>query len=1100
VVLSIGKLALGQQAYYAKQVAQGRDDYYTGRGEAAGEWVGAGARELGLEGPISAGEFTALLEGRDPRAPESRLRASSSQPEVAALDLTFSAPKSVSVLSAVASPEVSGALVECHEEAVRAALGFLENEAVLVRRGKGGARFEHAGGLIAVAYRHRMSRSLDPQLHTHVVAANLARGVDGRFTALHHPSIYRAARTAGYVYQAHLRAAVRDRLGLAWGPVVKGAAELQDVPVDVLRVFSQRRAEVQAAVGQREAELGRSLSRAERATFGAIATRDRKQYGIDTHTWREEITARAAEHGLDQALVDHVIVNGTKQLRSGEIQVDKGAAQAGRLAAEGELGDELTAPNGLTEYANTFDQGSVLREFAAAAEQGARVATVREQTARFLARDDVLATGRGTFTTAGLVECERALIDTATSRAGSGVGVLDQGAVAATLSRSDRQLNAGQEAAVRHVTGSGNGVDVIEALAGTGKTYTAGVLREVYERAGYTVIGVAPSARAARELAEQAGIPSWTLDSRLLGVNHGHDLPARAVVIFDEAGMASTRQSERLLAHAARVGGKVIAIGDPGQLPSVQAGGWLKAISERLGAARLTEVMRQRDAKERQTLAGLHDGNPGPWLDWATGAGRVEVLADGRLVLERAVEEWAAGVEAHGLGQSVLIARDNETRRALNRLAREQRRSAGELGDERTYGPVTVAVGDRVICRSNERDLDVDNGTRGTVRHVDPAGVVIETDAHLVRDLPAGYVADHLEHAYALTGHGMQGATVEHATVVASPHDLSRGWSYAALSRARGETRLLIRDSGPEVGDRDAIGPTAAAAPAARPVDVLARVASRMLERDDEDLAIDQLPAAGQRDDPQLRRPQATSPLQEHAAARAEPTTHAEPGPARMRELRNTLQQLRAQLAALPVRELDQLDNLDARLIELTERRDTLRGNLDRIPDPPRRRFDRQTDPHIVERTQLASALGGTDAQLGRALADRAAAARQVGDVDQIRSERDDLITAIAALRSERRDLRDDLADREVHARPGWLRDALGERPDRPSEGRRWDRAAQALARYRVQYDIPADAGDVLDRKPADREQRHDHAAALRACDRVLEQQRDLPGLDLGGV
>jgi conjugative relaxase-like TrwC/TraI family protein len=257
-VLSIGKLALGQQAYYAKQVAQGRDDYYSGRGEAAREWVGVGAAELGLAGRVSAGHFNALLEGRDPRARETRLRASSSQPEVAALDLTFSAPKSVSVLFAVASPEVSGALVECHEGAVRAALGYLEDEAVFVRRGKGGARFEHAGGLIAAAYRHRMSRSLDPQLHTHVVAANLARGADGRFTALHHPSIYRAARTAGYLYQAHLRAAVRDRLGLDWGPVVKGAAELQDVPVDVLRVFSQR----QAAVEQRETQLGRSLSRA----------------------------------------------------------------------------------------------------------------------------------------------------------------------------------------------------------------------------------------------------------------------------------------------------------------------------------------------------------------------------------------------------------------------------------------------------------------------------------------------------------------------------------------------------------------------------------------------------------------------------------------------------------------------------------------------------------------------------------------------------------------------------------------------------------------------------------------------------------------------
>jgi len=567
-------------------------------------------------------------------------------------------------------------------------------------------------------------------------------------------------------------------------------------------------------------------------------------------------------------------------------------------------------------------------------------------------------------------------------------------------------------------------------------------------------------------------------------------------VIFDEAGMASTRQSERLLAHAARVGAKVVAIGDPGQLPSVQAGGWLKAISERLGAARLTEVMRQRDPRERQALAGLHDGNPERWLDWATTAGRVEVLADGPQVLARAVKEWAAGVEVHGLGQSVLIVRDNETRRALNRLAREQRRAAGELGDEHTYGPVTVAVGDRVICRSNERDLDVDNGTRGTVRHVDHAGVAIETDAHLVRELPAGYVADHLEHAYGLTGHGMQGATVEHATVVAVPHDLTRGWSYTALSRARGETRLLIRDTRADVGERDAIGPDAAASPA-KPVDVLAQVARRMLERDDEDLAIDQLPAAGQRDDPQLGRPPA-APFQEDAAARAEPVVDRAPGQTRMRELRDTLLQLQAQLAALPVRELEQLDHLDAQAIELTERRDALRDKLDRIPDP-RRRFGRPTDPHIVERTQLASALRGIEAQLDRAHADRADVARQVGHAEPIRSERDGLISEVAHLSREQRQLRDELAAREVQACPGWLRDALGERPDGRSERRRWDRAAQALARYRVQYDIPADASDVLDREPAGREQQRDHATALSVRDRVLEPHRDLPGLDVGG-
>jgi hypothetical protein len=260
----------------------------------------------------------------------------------------------------------------------------------------------------------------------------------------------------------------------------------------------------------------------------------------------------------------------------------------------------------------------------------------------------------------------------------------------------------------------------------------------------------------------------------------------------------------------------------------------------------------------------------------------------------------------------------------------------------------------------------------------------------------------------------MQGATIEHATVVAAPHDLTRGWSYTALSRARDETRVLLRDTSPEAGNRDAIGPTAAAAPAARPVDVLARAASRMRERDDEDLAIDQLPAAGQPNDPQLRRPQAPSPLQEHAAARADSAIHAEPGPARMRELRDALQQLGVQLAALPVRELDQLDNLDARAIELTERRDTLRGNLDRVPDPPRRRFGRQAASHIVKRTQLSSAHRGIEAQLDRVLVDRTALARLVGDVESIRSERDGLTSAIAepgcVVIDQRRGERDPLA------------------------------------------------------------------------------------------
>ena len=358
-MLSIGKIALGQHRYYEQQVAHGGDDYYSGRGEAPGEWVGSGTDALGLEGGVSAEQFGALIAGCDPRDPTARLRASAQDPKVAAFDLTFSAPKSLSVLFAVSPEQVSGRLVACHEEAVGAALGYLEEEAVMVRRGKGGERVEQAGGLIAAAYRHRMSRALDPQLHTHVVAANLAGGSDGRFTALYGAPLYRAAKTAGYLYQAHLRALVTERLGLEWGGAHKGAAELSGVERPVLEQFSKRRHEM-----LREAlEGGIGLGSKAAAESAALATRERKCYGVETHTWREEVRARAGELGLGKDELADLI-------DAGRERVECGLAVRDEVDEQG-LGDHLASPRGLTERSNTFDQRPVLQEFAAAAEQGA---------------------------------------------------------------------------------------------------------------------------------------------------------------------------------------------------------------------------------------------------------------------------------------------------------------------------------------------------------------------------------------------------------------------------------------------------------------------------------------------------------------------------------------------------------------------------------------------------------------------------------------------------------------------------------------------------------------------------------------------------------
>jgi chromosome segregation ATPase len=271
-----------------------------------------------------------------------------------------------------------------------------------------------------------------------------------------------------------------------------------------------------------------------------------------------------------------------------------------------------------------------------------------------------------------------------------------------------------------------------------------------------------------------------------------------------------------------------------------------------------------------------------------------------------------------------------------------------------------------------------------------------------------------------------------------------------------------------------------------------------MLVRDDEDLAIDQLAAAGRADDPQLTRP-AVEPPQEQAAERAEPLI-AGTGPAGLRDLRGQLEGLRAQLQSLPVGELGRFDELDARARTLSEARDRLRGELDRLPAPRARRIGRSEDPNLVEHTRLSSALTGTQDQLEHALAQRATLARELGDPAAIRDERDGLTNAISTLEREHTQLRDHLAERELATEPAWTRETLGERPRRGWDAERWDRAARTIARYRIEYEI-TDTDNPLGQRPDSREQRVDYERAERARHQLArELGHDTSGheIDLG--
>ena len=250
-MLSIGRLgASGGADYYLDKVANSVDDYYLGRGEAPGRWIGAAAERLGLSGQVEADALRNLLAGTSAEGEALGLQVQPGRRP--GYDLTFSAPKGVSLLWAFGSDEVRDAISVAHDRAITAVLDHLSKEACYARRGHGGAELIEAEGFIGAAFRHRTSRAGDPQLHTHVVVPNLVQGADGRWSAPDGRHLFTWKMTAGTLYRSALRAELAP-LGLAWDIRRNGLSELRDVPKAVLRAFSKRRTDIEQAMEERGA-------------------------------------------------------------------------------------------------------------------------------------------------------------------------------------------------------------------------------------------------------------------------------------------------------------------------------------------------------------------------------------------------------------------------------------------------------------------------------------------------------------------------------------------------------------------------------------------------------------------------------------------------------------------------------------------------------------------------------------------------------------------------------------------------------------------------------------------------------------------------------
>ena len=400
------------------------------------------------------------------------------------------------------------------------------------------------------------------------------------------------------------------------------------------------------------------------------------------------------------------------------------------------------------------------------------------------------ARGEDRFTSRAMIEAEQRLHHAAelmAERQRHDVNDADRQAALARAEARGLVLSGEQADALAHVT-DGRDLGVVVGHAGTGKSAMLGVAREVWEEAGYEVRGVALSGIAAENLESGSGIASRTIASMEHGWNQGRDgLTSRDVLVIDEAGMVGTRQLERVLSHAAEAGAKVVLVGDPQQLQSIEAGAAFRSIHERHGGAEIGEVRRQREDWQRNATRDLANGKTGYALEAYRSRGMVHEVQTREQARAGLVDRWDRDRQASPDRSRIILTHTNDEVRALNEAAREQMRAAGDLGNEVRVtverGDRAFARGDRVMFLQNERGLGVKNGTLGTIERVNARSMAIQIDdGRSVHFDLKDY--NRIDHGYAATIHKAQGMTVDRTHVLATP-GMDAHSSYVALSRHR---------------------------------------------------------------------------------------------------------------------------------------------------------------------------------------------------------------------------------------------------------------------------------------------------------------------------
>ncbi len=677
------------------------DDYYS-RDRSPSEWSGQAAARLGLSGEVKAEDFRAMLDGKLPNGEQVHHAASGHR---GGTDLTFSAPKSVSMQALIGGDT---RLLSAHETAVARALDYAESIAACRVTQDSEVSRVATGNLAVAQFRHDLSRAADPQLHTHCVVLNATQRPDGQWRAVDNQPFYQNKMLMGAYYRSELAKEVQ-----ALGYQVRvthadGRFELAHIAPSQIKEFSSRSNMIEEALKQQG--LTREGVSAQKLQTVALQTREKKT-DLDRVILKGEWEHRAQEAGL-------------RFSHPGEVRLP----DAGQYAEHAAKAVAYAAQH-LSEREAVVRDVDVMR---AALERGmgqTDLQAIRQAIDHAVARGELIRQGEQ-ITTPAMQAKEREILALEAAGRNQESPIMTREAVDKVLASTT--LNQGQRDMVRQTMTTENRISGVQGLAGTGKTTALRVARVLAEDRDIKVMGVAPSASAARELSG-SGIQSETLAA--LASREYAGLDSKTMVVLDEAGMVSTKDMHALLTAAENAGARVLLVGDTQQLKAVEAGKpFAQLQAAGMQTAHLNEIQRQKDPTLKHAVELAARGEVHASL--ARLETRIVEIDYHRERHQKMAADYAA-LSPEARAKTLIVAGTNNNRQAINAEVRAAIGLAGngeilatltrkDMSEAQALRSVSYQAGDVVRADRDYKTLGMNRGDMAHVVEGRPGVVTLE--------------------------------------------------------------------------------------------------------------------------------------------------------------------------------------------------------------------------------------------------------------------------------------------------------------------------------------------------------------------------------------